>query len=128
VLGVSGVLVDGIPPVSAASGPFSKSSRLGPLDLEVTIDPARAGGNEMHVYLFNVKSGAPFTGTKQITATASLKARQIGPLPITLRRSGDGHFTADTVQLAPAGKWAVAITDRVSDFDEYTTTMEVSIR
>ncbi len=64
VLGVSGVLVDGVPPVSAAGGPFSASKRLGPLDLEVTIDPARAGANELHLYLFRARGGAPFTGTK----------------------------------------------------------------
>jgi len=128
VLGVSAVLVDGIPPVSAASGPFSASERIGPLDLEVTIDPARAGANEMHVYLFVAKTGAPFTGTKWLTASAALPAKKIGPLPITLRRSGDGHFTADTLQLLPAGDWTLQIADRVSDFDEYTTTLEVNIK
>jgi copper transport protein len=128
VLGVSGVLVDGVPPVSAASGPFSASKRLGPLDLELTLDPARAGPNELHLYLFDAKTGAPFTRTKELRVTARLADKQIGPLPLTLRRSGDGHFTADTVQLSPGGDWTLNVADRVSDFDEYTTTLEVSIR
>jgi copper transport protein len=128
VLGISGVLVDGVPPVSAASGPFSASKRLGPLDLELTIDPARAGPNELHLYLFNARSGAPFTATKELTITARLAKKAIGPLPLTLRRSGPGHFTADSAQLLPAGKWTLSVADRVSDFDEYTTTVEVPIR
>jgi len=128
VLAVSSVLVDGIPPVSAAPGPFSASKRLGPLDLELALDPARAGPNELHLYLFDAKDGTPFTGTKELRVVARLPAERIGPLALTLRRSGDGHFTADTVELLPAGDWTLQIADRVSDFDEYTTTLEVPIR
>ncbi len=128
VLGVSGVLVDGIPPVSAASGPFTRTTKLGPLDLQLTVDPARTGANEMHLYLFNPKDGSQFTGTKEITATVSLPAKDIGPLPVTLRPTGPGHYTADTIQFVPAGTWTLSITDRVSDFDQYSTTMEIPIR
>lgn len=128
VLGVSSVLVDGVPPVSAASGPVNVSKTIGPLDLEATIDPARTGVNELHLYLFRSRDGAPFAGTKELTVTASLPGRQIGPLPVTLRLSGPGHYTADTMQLTPGGTWRFAVTDRVSDFDEYATTFDVRIR
>jgi copper transport protein len=75
-----------------------------------------------------VKTLAPFTRTKQLTVTARLPKKQIGPLPLTLRRAGPGHYTAEALQLLPAGKWALNVSDRVSDFDQYTTTLEVPIR
>ncbi len=128
ILGVSGVLVDGVPPVSAAAGPFSATKRLGPLDMQLTLDPARAGPNELHLYLFDARTGAPFTQSKELRLTARLPGENIGPLPLTMRRSGPGHFTADTVQLLPAGDWTLLVTERVSEFDQYETTLEVPIR
>ncbi|HEX6389268.1 MAG TPA: copper resistance protein CopC [Solirubrobacteraceae bacterium] len=121
VLGISGVLVDGVPPVSAASGPFSASKRLGPLQLELTSD-----AGQLHLYLFRGRDGAPFTGTKELRITARL--RDVGPLRLTPRRAGPGHFTADALQLSPLGDWRLRLDVRVSDFDQYTTTLEVPIR
>ena len=41
VLGVTGALTGYAPPAAAAAGPQSVSKRMGPLDLELTVDPAR---------------------------------------------------------------------------------------
>ena len=38
--------------------PFSGSADIGPARLELTVDPARVGPNEMHVYLFDRRAGA----------------------------------------------------------------------
>ncbi len=129
VLGVTGALVGYAPPSSTAgtSGPANVSERLGPLDLEVTIDPARVGSNTMHLYLFDAKDGRPFTGTKELQVTARLAGRAIGPLPILFRRTGPGHFTADRFTLVPGGRWTFAVTERVSDFDQYATTFTVEV-
>ena len=51
VLGVTAALVSYPPPDSLAGGPFSGSARLGPLRLEATLDPARVGPNELHLYV-----------------------------------------------------------------------------
>jgi copper transport protein len=80
------------------------------------------------MYVFDAKTGAPFAGTKEITAKASLPSRGIAGLPLTLHRAGPGHYVADAVTLSPGGDWRVAVTDRVSDFDEYTTTVKVAVR
>ncbi len=128
VLATTGVLVGSSPPGAGAAGPFSRRVPLGPLDLEVTVDPARSGPNELHVYLFDKKTGTPFGGTKELTITAEQPQVGIGPLPVTLRRSGPGHFTADTVALAPAGRWTLGVQERVSEFDQYATELEVEVR
>lgn len=128
VLGVTSALVSYAPPKSAAGGPFSTTKRMGPIELQTTVDPARVGANQLHVYLFDARSGAPYTATKELTVQASLPSKRIGPLDATMRQAGPGHYVANTVQLVPGGDWQLAVTDRVSHFDEYTTTLKVPVR
>jgi copper transport protein len=130
VLGVTGALTSYAPSTAATAnaGPVSVSKRMGPLDLEATVDPARVGPNAVHLYLFRARDGAPFTATKEIRVDASLPSHQIGPLKLTLHRAGPGHYVADAVTLAPAGDWRIRVTDRVSDFDEYATTVKATVR
>jgi copper transport protein len=128
VLGVTGALTGYPPPIAAAGGPVSLSQRMGPLDLELTVDPARVGPNEVHLYLFRARDGAPFSGTKELTAEATLPGKGIGPLRLTMRKAGPGHYVADAATLSPAGDWRLQVTDRVSAFDEYTTTAKVPLR
>jgi copper transport protein len=130
VLGVTGALTGYAPATAetANAGPFSTSRRMGPLDLEITLDPARVGPNALHLYVFDAKDGAPFTGTKELRVKASLPSRGIGGIGLTMHRAGPGHYVADAVTLSPAGDWNLAVTDRVSDFDEYATTVKAPVR
>jgi copper transport protein len=129
VLATTGALVGYAPPASlSAPKVVNVEKRLGPLDLNVTVEPAVIGSNTMHVYLFDAKSGAPFDDTQSITAQATLKKANVGPLDIALRTSGPGRFTADAFQFTLAGEWTIRIVDRVSRFDEYATTITVPIR
>jgi copper transport protein len=130
VLAVTGALTGYAPPTAgtASSGPVSVTQRMGPLDLQLSMDPARVGPNAVHLYLFEAADGAPFTGTKEIKVKASLPSHGIGPLDLTLHRAGPGHYVADAVTLSPGGDWRLAVSDRVSDFDEYTTTVKATVR
>ena len=101
---------------------------MGPIELQTTVDPARVGANQLHVYLFDARSGAPYTKTKELTVHASLPSKGIGPLHAMMRKAGPGHYVANTLQLVPGGDWKLDVTDRVSDFDEYTTTLKVPVR
>jgi copper transport protein len=128
VLGVTAALVSYPPPDSLAGGPFGGSATLGPLRLEATMDPARVGPNELHLYLLRASDGTPFAGTKELTVTLALPAKGIGPLPAKARPAGPGHFVVDTVQLVPGGDWRLHVTSRVSAFDQYDTTLKVPVR
>jgi copper transport protein len=101
--------------------------RTGPLEVELTVDPARTGANAVHVYLFRASDGAPFAETKELTLEARMPSKGIGPLTATVHRAGPGHYVADALTLAPAGTWRVTVTDRVSDFDEYTASFSVPV-
>jgi copper transport protein len=128
VLGVTAALVSYPPPDSLASGPFSASTPLGPLRLEVTVDPARIGPNELHLYLLRARDGSPFSATRELTVTFSLPAEHIGPLPATAREAGPGHYVVDTVSLVPGGDWRLDVTSRVSEFDQYEARLKVPVR
>jgi copper transport protein len=128
VLGVTGALTGYAPPTSADEGPQSVSKRVGPLDLELTVDPAAAGVNELHIYLFRARDGAPFTGTRELTVRLSQPDKGIGPIDAHLRSGGPGHYLADDVTLSPGGTWQIEVTDRVSEFDEYSTKATVHVR
>jgi copper transport protein len=127
VLGVTAALVSYAPPIDAASGPFSINTTLGPSELEMTVDPARVGLNTIHLYLIDAKSGAQFTATKELTVTAALPAKGIGPLRLQANLSGPGHYTLNSVALSPGGTWTIQVTDRVSEFEEHTHTVTVPI-
>jgi copper transport protein len=132
ILAATAILVGSPPPRAvagaAAAGPYSADVQIGPQRMQVTIDPARLGPNEMHVYLLDAKSGAPFTGTKELRVDAALAAKQIGPLHQQVVPGGPGHFIVSGMHLAPGGTWRITITDRVSDFDEYAATLKVPVK
>ncbi|MEY2514539.1 MAG: copper transport protein, partial [bacterium] len=128
VLGVTAALVSYPPPDSLAGGPFGGSASLGPLHLEATMDPARVGPNELHLYLLKSSDGTPFDGTKELTVTLALPSKGIGPIDARARAAGPGHYVVDTVQLVPSGDWQLHVSSRVSDFDEYDASLKVPVR
>ncbi len=128
VLGVTAALAGYAPATSAQPGPFSGSASLGPAELEITVDPARAGSNQVHLYLFNATSGAQFSRVKELKVTATEPENSIGPLPLEPQRAGPGHYTVQGALLSVAGTWDLEVTMRVSAFDQYAAEVEVPIR
>lgn len=128
VIGVTSMLVSYAPPTATSTGPFSATRSLGPLELQMTVDPARTGSNVMHFYLLNAKDGSQFTGSKQVSVLMSLPDKSIGPLKADAHNAGPGHYVVLAADFVPSGKWKVQIVDRVSEFDEYSTTVDVPIR
>ena len=128
VLGVTAVLAGYAPATTVQAGPFSGSATLGPAELEVTIDPARVGSNQVHLYLFDSRDGSQFAKVKELEVTATMPEKSIGPLPLEARRAGPGHYTVQGALLGVAGDWELEVTARVSAFDEYAAELEVPIR
>jgi copper transport protein len=128
VFGVTAALVSYAPPIDAASGPFSTTTSLGPAQLEMTVEPARVGLNTVHLYLIDAKTGAQFTGTKELTVTARLAAKGIGPLPLQPNLAGPGHYVLNSAELSPGGTWQIQVTDRISEFEESSKTVSVPVR
>jgi copper transport protein len=130
VLGVTAALVAYAPPAGGGGGahtPFSASEDLGPARMELTVDPARAGDNEVHVYLLNRRTGGQFDRVKELDMEAALPEKGIGPLHLPADKAGPGHYVVRRTQLAPAGDWRLEVGARVSEFDLYETRVEVPI-
>ncbi|MEV6590865.1 copper resistance CopC/CopD family protein [Streptomyces acidicola] len=105
--------------------PFDTGSQDGKGVVRVDIDPARVGGNEMHVYV--QRSNGRVFDIPEVKVAFTLKATDIGPLPVVPDRIATGHWTAIGVQIPMAGNWEVAVTVRTSDIDQVTVTKNAQI-
>jgi copper transport protein len=128
VLGVTAALAGYAPATTVQSGPFSGSASLGPAELEMTVDPARVGSNQVHLYLFDARSGVQFDRVRELELTATMPEESIGPLPLEARRAGPGHYTVQGALLGVAGEWRFDVTVRVSAFDQFEAQMGVPIK
>ena len=127
-LAATGALAGYSPADVQASGPFSASSDIGPARAELTVEPALAGPNEVHLYFFDRTDGSQWNATKELTVDAALPERDIAPIELETRRAGPGHYVIGGAPLAPAGDWTLEVAARVSDFDELRTRFEVPIK
>jgi copper transport protein len=128
VLGTTGALA-GYPPAEAVSaGPFSTDAVLGPARLEVTVEPARLGSNEVHLYLFDRRDGRQYDRTKELSLGAALPGKRIAPIELDPRRAGPGHYVVTDAAFGVAGVWSVEVAARVAEFDEYRTEFEIPIK
>ena len=128
VFAVTAALIGYAPPIDAASGPFSTNTTFGPAELELTVEPAKVGLNTIHLYLIDAQTGSQFTATKELTAKAALPAKGIGPLPLRAIPAGPGHYIVSAAELSPGGTWEIQLTDRVSEFEEFSRNVKVPIR
>jgi copper transport protein len=127
VLAVTAALTSYPPPGAQAAGPFSASAELGPARLDVTVDPASLGANEIHLYLFNARDGRQWDRAKELTVQLRLPERDIGPLEPRFDKAGPGHYVARRALIAPAGDWRMHVAARVSDFEEHRAVVEVPV-
>jgi copper transport protein len=127
-LAATGALAGYSPSDVQATGPFSGSADIGPARAELTVEPALAGPNEIHIYFFERADGSQWDATKELTVEASLPERDIAPIELEPRKAGPGHYVMGGAPLAPAGDWTLEFAARVSDFDEFRTSFEVPIK
>ncbi len=124
----TGALAGYPPGTTQASGPYSASAALGPARVDLTVEPAQAGPNELHLYLFDAQDGTQYDVPSEVAVSAALPERGIEPLALDLRKAGPGHYVAGGAPLSPAGDWRLELVARVSEFDELRTAFEVPVR
>lgn len=129
VLVVTGVLVNLVPARTAAGveGAVSAYADLGEdYQLNLTVDPARAGDNQFHLYLLG-DDGRPADVAEELTMEFSLPAEDIGPLEREPLVSGPGHWTLTGPVLSIPGQWQVTVRTRIGDFEELAATIPVRV-
>jgi copper transport protein len=128
VLGVTAALSSYAPSTQAYNGPVNLSGRVGPAQLEMTVDPARVGDNQIHLYLLNPKDGSQFRGAKEVDVSAIMPSKGIGPLQQGAVKAGPGHYIDSAALLGVPGNWHLTVTVRTSAFDQFTKMFEVDVR
>ncbi|WP_221348833.1 copper resistance CopC/CopD family protein [Streptomyces beigongshangae] len=105
--------------------PFDTGGQDGKGIARIELDPARVGGNDMHVYVERT-NGKAFD-IPEVKVAFTLEAKDIGPLPVVPDRIATGHWTASGVQIPMAGSWEIAVTVRTSDIDQVTVDKNAQI-
>lgn len=102
--------------------PVSAVAPLGPgRSATVTVDPGRHGVVGVSVEI----GGGP--APTRVVGAASLPARRLGPVPLSLVADGPGRWRATGVTLPAAGRWVVTLTVTTSEFDATTTDATVRL-
>ncbi|MEU4034121.1 copper resistance CopC/CopD family protein [Streptomyces collinus] len=105
--------------------PFDTGGTDGKGLVRIDLDPARVGGNEMHVYVQR-PNGRAFD-VPEVKVAFTLEAKKLGPLPVTPDHLTTGHWSASGVQIPMAGDWKIAVTVRTSDIDQVTVSKNAQI-
>ncbi|GAA2504128.1 copper resistance CopC/CopD family protein [Streptomyces longisporus] len=105
--------------------PFDTGGTDGKGVVSVDLDPARVGGNDMHVYVQR-PNGRAFD-IPEVKVAFTLEAKKIGPLPVNPDHIATGHWATSSVQIPMAGDWKVAVTVRTSDIDQVTVSKNAQI-
>lgn len=105
--------------------PFDTGSQNGKGVVRVELNPARVGGNDMHLYVERPDGTA--LDIPEVKVAFTLEAKNVGPLPVAPDRITDGHWSASGVQIPMAGDWEVAVTVRTSDIDQVTVSKNAQI-
>lgn len=126
VLAVTALLVNSVPARTALAQPFSTELSTAHVLIDVTVDPAKAGPADVHVYTLS-RAGA-VTDVEEVTAQLTLADKDIGPLAVPLRRAGPGHFAAYGFDIPIPGTWRLEVTARTSDIDQSSAATSLRIR
>jgi copper transport protein len=94
--------------------------------VQVTVAPARAGFNQIHLYLFD-PDGRPAEIAESLELRLSLPEAAVGPIARDAVRAGPAHFQLDSDDLAVAGTWSLEVVARVERFTEATGATEIPI-
>jgi copper transport protein len=126
VLAVTGVLISQ-PPGKVALAADRARPRSTTVEVSagsravVGVDP---GVHGTVVITVRLNGGSP--GSK-VSATASLPAKQLGPIPVPLKAVGTNSYSGSGVVLPAAGMWQVSVTVQTSQFDSTTAVAAVRV-
>jgi copper transport protein len=110
----------------AAAGPFAATQHVGPYQIELVVDPATTGKNQIQLALLD-HSGR-LARASEASVSAAYPAANVGPLELKVIPGGPGHYIVPSARLPFAGEWHIEVTVRRGDFDEWSTTAITPIR
>ena len=128
VIAATAVLVRAAPPAATAEGPAISELDLGPMRLEMVIEPATTGPNDFHLYFFDRKSGAQIDRVEEVTVSLTQPEKRIGPIKVVIPRKGPAHYEQLDEALGVPGTWEVRVDARVNEFDAFSARDTIEVR
>jgi copper transport protein len=126
VLVVTAMLVTSDPARSSApAGPVVTSVTVGSDHVRVSAVPD--GPRKVEIRLAVTDAAGKPTEPKEVDASLTLRSDEIGPLPVTLEKTGTGRRMGHVAVPVP-GTWQLAVTVRTSAIDEQTRYVDVPIQ
>jgi copper transport protein len=116
----------GAPQPIAVTVPYDTGGPKGKGVAGISVSPGRAGTANSVRLLISDARGTP-VDVPEVDLAFTLPAQHLGPLPVTLKHTGVGHWSATAVQLPLPGNWQLSVTVRTSDIDEVTETRNVKV-
>ncbi|MFT5224126.1 MAG: copper transport protein [Glaciecola sp.] len=95
------------------------------LEVNIVVDPNRAGLNEIHLYLLD-RTGRP-ASSEQVTFILEQPENDLGPFERTPTVTGPGHWSLAGRELAVPGEWNITIVVRIDRFNEERITIPVVV-
>ncbi|GEB59775.1 copper resistance CopC/CopD family protein [Streptomyces gardneri] len=105
--------------------PFDTGGVDGKGVVRLSLDPGRTGANALHLFVER-PNGKPLD-VPEVKVALTLKAKDVGPLPVAPDRIQTGHWSASGVQIPMPGEWTIQVTVRTSDIDQTTIDKNVKI-
>jgi hypothetical protein len=128
VLAVTALLVNLQPAAEAAgfSGPVSTYVPFGDQQMNLVVDPNRAGFNTVHATFLSTSGiNEPLDGT--VTFEFEMPEQDIGPIVREPRVGGPNHVIHTGSELAIPGVWRITVRQRVSEFAEEVAVVEITV-
>jgi copper transport protein len=103
---------------------FSNTVTTSLYSLQVEIEPAERGENNVHLYAYTLDN-KPLP-VVEWSATAALPSAGVEPVTVALLKITDNHATG-VVSLPTGGDWQLRFTLRLSEIDQASVTVTVPI-
>jgi copper transport protein len=113
------------PPVPDAPPIAAATSVQGDRIALVELDPAVTGGTEMHVTITSPSGG--LDAAEEITVTAQLAERGLGPIDIPVVPAGPNHVLSYDADLPVGGLWTMTVRARYGEFEQVVFTVELPV-
>ena len=107
---------------SVDKGPVTVTAPFGEGSVDVTIDPAKAGRNDIHIYLFDADD-RPDDDFEGADVSLELPSQGLGPFERETVDAGNGHYQLVATDLPLAGTWSMTISVKVDRFTEQKATV-----
>jgi copper transport protein len=115
------------PQAPIAAGTVVETELSLPAGAKVNVlGPAQVGASLLTVSVHD-RAGTDWD-VPEVSASMSLPAHRIGPLPVALIRQQPGRYISTSLSLPVAGSWRLAISVRTFDFDKHTVAADVPVR